>query len=259
MWLTPSTRKKMYTTAAILLSVSVVRAQSLHAEEAAVAAPAASSTCNVTPFSSDTYTALLDHFEGSTTGQASGSVFYTSGTGGLGKALAFGQGSSVVYSLGGWYGWTSDYTPDGKSGAIELWIKPHSSHGSGDFLTINWFDTSTPPGSGYITHLGLDASGRLYFGDWTSITNNPADMPFSPLQTVIPPLTWTHIAYIWGPNGTSIYVNGSLEATSSLNYYPALNSTVYVYLNGWGSNILSAVDEFRISTIARASTPKCAG
>jgi hypothetical protein len=217
------------------------------------------STCNVTPFTSDGYSALLDHFEESTLGQTNGSVSYTDGPGGLGKALVFGSGASAVYTLDGWYQWTPDYTPAGKSGAIELWIKPHSTHKAGDFLTINWSDTSTPPGAGYITHLGLDPKGRLYFGDWTSETNNPADTAFSPLQTIIPPLVWTHIAYTWGPNGTSIYVNGSLEATSSLNYYPALNSTVFVYLNGWGSNVIWAVDELRISTIARAATPKCAG
>ena len=88
---------------------------------------AQSSSCDVTPFASDGYTALLDHFDESTTGQANGSVSYNSGPGGLGKALVFGTGSSVVYTLGGWYQWTPDYTPAGKSGAIELWIKPHST------------------------------------------------------------------------------------------------------------------------------------
>ncbi len=214
-------------------------------------------TCNVTPDTPDSYTALLDHFNGSTLGQVYGSVTYGASVNGLGSALQFSNGSWVLYPLSGWYQWSSDYSPAGKFGAIEMWIK-RANNNTGNFLVINWNDTTSPPQAGYITQLGIDASGRLTFADWTSITNNPADTPFSPPHTTIPANTWVHISYTWSPTGTAVYVNGSLEATSTLNYYPALNSTVYVYLNPWGSNTLAAVDELRISTIGRASMMKCA-
>ena len=214
--------------------------------------------CNVTPDTQDSYTDLLDHFDGSTIGQVFGSVSYGASINGLGRAVQFSTGSWIEYNMNGWYQWTSDYEPSGKYGAIELWIKPPATRVAGNFLVINWFSTTQPPDSGYITVLGLDSSGRLTFADWTSITNNPNDTPFSPPHTVIPANAWTHISYTWSPSGTAVYVNGQLEATSTLNYYPALNSTVYLYLNPWGSNVLAAADELRVSTIGRASMMKCA-
>jgi Concanavalin A-like lectin/glucanases superfamily len=214
--------------------------------------------CNVTPNTQDSYTDLLDHFDGSTLGQVYGTVSYGASVNGLGRALQFSNGSWVEYNMNGWYQWTSDYQPSDKYGAIELWIKPASTRVNSDFLVINWFNTTTRPDSGFITVLGLDGNGRLTFGDWSSINNNPNDTPFSPPHTVIPANAWTHIAYTWSPSGTAVYVNGQLEATSTLNYYPALNSTVYLYLNPWGSNVLAAVDELRVSTIGRASMMKCA-
>jgi len=78
-----------------------------------------------------------------------------------------------------------------------------------------------PTSAGYITHLGLDENGRLTFGGWSSISGNPYDTPFDVPHTVLPRHAWTHIAYTWGPLGTAVYVNGNLEAASSLNYYPA--------------------------------------
>jgi hypothetical protein len=215
------------------------------------------SACNPTPYAQDNYTALLDHFDGSMLGQVHGSVSYGTSVNGLGQALQFSNGSWVVYPLSGWYQWSSNYSPGAKFGAIELWLK-RANNNTGNFLVINWNDTTTPPQAGYITVLGVDASGRLTFADWTSITNNPANTPFSPPHTTIPPNTWVHISYTWSPTGTAVYVNGSLEATSTLNYYPALNSIVYVYVNPWGSNVAAAVDELRISTIGRASMMKCA-
>jgi hypothetical protein len=247
------------TVALVLLISHACAAQSLR-NELSVPGPLVSTqpACEVTPFSQDGYTALLDHFNGSTVGTVTGNVSYGPSVSGLGRALQFSKGSWLEYQLRGWYEWSSDYAPDGKAGAIELFIKPSVTRVAGDFLTINWNSSSTAPSAGYITHLGLDSSGRLTFGGWTSITNNPFDTVFSPPHTIIPAHTWTHIAYVWGPGGTAVYVNGSLEATSSLDYYPALNSAVSVYLNAWGTNVLAAVDELRISTIARASLMSCA-
>ncbi len=216
------------------------------------------SYCLVTPEVTDNYTALLDHFNGTTTGQVTGQVSYGPGINGLSSALQFSSGSSVEYSLSGWYQWTSDYDAAIGSGAIELWIKPAYPRVAGDFLIINWYNSSTPLSSGYITELGQDANGRLTFGGWTSITNNPFNAPLSQPHTKLPLSGFTHIAYTWSPTGTALYVNGDLEAVSLLNYYPALNPTVYVYLNPWGSNVAAAVDELRISTLARADLMKCA-
>jgi hypothetical protein len=213
--------------------------------------------CAVMPEVADGYTALLDHFNGSTNGTVNGSVGYGPSVNGLNQALQFSPGSWLEYSLNGWYSWTSNYSPT-NYGSIELWIRPANPRVAGSFLIINWSNTPTPPSAGYITELGLDSSGRLTFGGWTSITGNPFDTPFSRPHTRIPLNAFTHISYTWSPTGTAVYVNGYLEATSSLSYYPALNPTVYVYLNPWGSNVLSGVDEFRISSIARAEMYSCA-
>ena len=97
-------------------------------------------TCNVNQNTQDNYTALLDHFNGSTLGQVYGSVSYGAGVNGLGSALQFSSGSWVEYPLSGWYQWSSDYSPNGKFGAIELWIKRANSN-VGNFLVINWNKT----------------------------------------------------------------------------------------------------------------------
>lgn len=101
-------------------------------------------TCNVTPDAQDSYTALLDHFNSSTLGQVHGSVSYGPSVSGLGTALQFSKGSWVEYPLSGWYQWSSDYSPAGKFGAIELWVKRANSN-TGAFLVINWNDTTSPP------------------------------------------------------------------------------------------------------------------
>jgi|HubBroStandDraft_4_1064222.scaffolds.fasta_scaffold292870_1 hypothetical protein len=218
---------------------------------------AGQSGCNVTPEVTDSHTALLDHFDGSTIGQVTGSVTFGPSVNGLNSALQFASGSWVEYSLNGWYKWSSTYDPSIAYGAIELWVKAGNTHAAGTFLAINWYDSAIPQSSGYITELGLDSSGRLTFAGWSSVTSNPYDTPFIQPHTTIPQTSFTHISYTWSPTGTAVYVNGNLEATSSLNYYPALNSTVYVYLNPWGSNVLAAVDELRVSTIARAEMMSC--
>lgn len=219
---------------------------------------AAQTACAVTPEVPDSYTALLDHFDNKTEGQVHGLVTYVHSVNGLDQALEFSNGSWLEYKLAGWYQWSSTYNPSNISGAIDLWVKPGAKRIAGSFLLINWYSTSAAPPAGYITELRLDSDGRLTFGGWTSITNNPFDTPFSQPHTQLPLGSFTHISYTWSPAGTSIYVNGELDATSSLSYYPALNSTVYLYLNPWGSNVLSAVDELRVSKIARAEMFSCA-
>ena len=218
---------------------------------------AGQSACAITPEVADSHTALLDHFNNSTTGQVHGSVSYVPSVNGLGAALQFSSGSWLEYNLPGWYNWTSNYSPSNIFGAIELWVKASAKRVAGSFLTINWYSAISPPAAGYITELGLDSNGRLTFADWTSITGNPADTPFIQPHTQLPTDSFTHILYTWSPTGTAVYVNGELEATSSLNYYPALNSTVYLYLNPWSSNVVSAVDELRVSRIARGETFSC--
>ena len=187
--LTNTYRTALFTAVLILLVPTLGAAQVLFDESVSADRPAVS--CNITPFSSDGYTALLDHFDGSTIGNVNGSITFGPSVKGIGKALEFSKGAWLEYALYGWYQWNSDYSPDGKSGAIELWIKPARSRKAGDFLTINWFSTTTAPGSGYITHLGLDTEGRLTFGGWSSINNNPYDTPFTPPHwfPFTPPLT----------------------------------------------------------------------
>jgi hypothetical protein len=133
----------------------------------AVARLAGQTGCFVSPEVTDSYTALLDHFDGSTTGQVFGSVSYGSSVSGLHQALQFSSGSWVEYNLNGWFSWSSNYSPT-NYGSIELWVKPASPRVAGSFLVINWYSSATPPSAGYITECGYSLDAGSHYRLWFS-------------------------------------------------------------------------------------------
>lgn len=205
-----------------------------------------------TPPTPDENIVLLDHFDGATQGTAYGSPMYAAGV--LNEAIGFHTGTFVKYTLPSWYCWTGQYDATGKEGSIEMWVKPESYPSS--ILGFQWYDTNTPPSSGYILHLGVDTEGKLHYGHWSSISGGPPTSANPTSKSIIPLHKWTHIAATWGPDGTRLYVNGQLDAKTSYVAYPALSCpNVFVYLNYWGTSTMGdkSVDELRISSIQRSN------
>ena len=196
-------------------------------------------------------TVLFDHFENSHLAQSVfGTPSYVNGLAGFGQAIDFSSGAWLRYNVPGWYQWPSTYDPVGKEGSVDLWVYP-KQYGVG-FVNFNWSSTDTPPGGGHILHLSLTTEGKLYGGSWSAI-NGPALIPLPAGNTTIPLNQWSHVAYVWGESGTSLYVNGVQDAYSPDNLYPALNSTFYVYVPYWGYPGIGYIDDLRITSSSQTN------
>jgi peptide/nickel transport system substrate-binding protein len=189
----------------------------------------------------DSNTALLDNFDGTTVGTAFGPITYGDSLPVLGQAINLVTTSYVKYALPSW---------GGVQGTVEMWINPRQyglNEGWPPILTLQWFDVTSPPSSGYVAGFYLNPEGKLGWWVW----NGYGDGSVAGITT-IPLNEWTHIAVSWGPDGTKLYVNGVVDASTSANLWPALSSPTYAYLNFWGQYDLGYVDELRISKVARS-------
>ncbi|WP_345308541.1 LamG-like jellyroll fold domain-containing protein [Candidatus Villigracilis saccharophilus] len=196
-------------------------------------------------------TVLFDHFENSHLAQSVfGTPSYVNGLAGFGQAIDFSSGAWLRYNVPGWYQWPSTYDPIGKAGSVDLWVYP-KQYGVG-FVNFNWSSTDTPPGGGHILHLSLTTEGKLYGGSWSAI-NGPALIPLPAGNTTIPLNQWSHVAYVWGESGTSLYVNGVQDSYSPDNLYPALNSTFYAYVPYWGYPGIGYIDDLRITSSSQTN------
>jgi len=185
---------------------------------------------------------LFDHFDGTTEGEAFGTISFVPSQPGLGQAVDLELGDWIRYTLPGWYQWSEVYDPSGKEGKVEMWVYPRKYDiGLGQF---HWFSAPSPPPTGNLGGLHIREDGKLQWGVWTAIEGGPLVAPVG--NTIIPLNQWTHVAAAWHESGTRLYVNGVFDGFSPDNCYPALNSTFYVYLNSWGGSDLGYVDEFRI-------------
>ena len=183
-------------------------------------------------------TVILDHFDGSTVGNAVGSVSYVQSQSGLGKAVQFGSGGFIQYTIGAL-----------SQGTIEMRLKPTiiSGDGSWSLLDLNWNNTYTNPPAGHILGIGIYGLGssNMSFStsswDWSNSWN---------LQSPIQPINnWTYFAVSWGPGGAKEYMNGILLNSTS-NSGIAFLSTNYIYLNYFGnSSSTGLIDEFQLSNI----------
>ncbi|MCC6585292.1 MAG: PEP-CTERM sorting domain-containing protein [Bryobacterales bacterium] len=182
----------------------------------------------------DTYTVVLDHFEGSTAGSPHGTPVFQSGVPGLENSVGLDLGSFIQYGL-----------PSAleTQGTIEMWLKPSTTVAS--IINFNWNDTTSYPPAGHVLHLGIDGAGEISAGGWAL---DPANMYTLTSGALIPVGQWSHVALSWG-SGARLYVNGAMSASSSQPWHPS--SPSWAYLNYWGGTSLGLVDELHISRIQR--------
>ncbi len=195
-------------------------------------------------------TVLLDDFNGATKGKGFGALTYEDSLPDLGKAVNLAKGTYIKYSFSPWYRWDGNHKWDRNEaasgvlteGKIEMWIKPRQYSG---ILNFNWGDAASSPPAGHIMHFGFNADGKLTYSVWGGNLDKGLVG-----KTTIPLNKWTHVAVSWSPDGTKLYVNGKVDASTSANVWPAFSGTVFAYLNYWGGDDLGFVDDFHISKVA---------
>jgi Concanavalin A-like lectin/glucanases superfamily len=197
---------------------------------AATAAPAAAQ------YSPDENTELLEAFDGTAVGEEHGTISFEPSLPALNEAVDLGPGDWIKYAVPAWAG---------DEGTVEAWIHPRAYEHS--IATLQWRNADAPPADGYVGHFDINAAGHLAWSNWGGSCPEP---PIG--GSVIPLDEWTHVAVTWSPSGTALYVNGVLDATTASNCSPALSTTIYVYLNGWGQSDHGLVDDLRISSVARS-------
>lgn len=185
----------------------------------------------------DSNTALLDHLNKDTKGKAYGSINYENSLLTLNQAVNLSKGTYIKYSFNGWYS-------NNGQGTVEMWINPRSYPAR--LINFNWGDVGSYPAAGHVLHLNVKKDKKLGYGGWGGNFDVGLDG-----NRVIPLNQWTHVAVTWGPDGTKLYVNGLLDAYTTVNRWPALRGTTYAYLNYWGETDLGLIDELHISKVAR--------
>jgi hypothetical protein len=204
----------------------------------ALAKSSSANSLAATPYEPDPNTALLDHFNGTTAGTAFGSPSYENSLPAYGQAINLVGGDYVKYAYPSWFE---------RQGTVEMWVKLRQGPYSG-ILVLQWLDVTSVPQWGYVGNFLLNQQGKLAWGVWNGQGDGVVEG-----KTTIPLNEWTHIAVTWGANGTQLYVNGVVDASTSANLWPAFVSTTYVYLHYWGNADLGYVDELRISKVARSA------
>ncbi len=176
---------------------------------------------------------LVDHFENATSATfVSGSLAYVGGLPGLGHAADFTSGIWLRYNLPSWY--TGPWNTS--SGTIDIFVYP-TAYGT-HLADINWYATTSEPGSGHVFHLFVLADGHVHVGFWPSYGFNSAG--------TIPLNRWTHIWVTWGDAGTRLYLNNVLDTSLPDRRVPGLNAMNYLYIPAWSVPGIGYVDELRI-------------
>lgn len=188
---------------------------------------------------SDASSVILDHFNQTTTGTVTNTLNYSSSLNGLGKAANFTNNSFVRYPAT-----TSSLA---SAATIEFWVKPESYNYG--LVCINWANTTVKPSAGYVFHSSVNEFGKITMSSWNgagggALTGN----------TVLPLNIWTHVALSWGTGSSKIYINGRLDAQSSVSIAPSVNSSSYVYLPYWGNANPVTIDELHVSKVQRTDS-----
>ncbi len=188
----------------------------------------------------DANTVLLDHLNGSTSStDVQGVLNFVPSLPVMDLSGDFQQGTFIVYPI------NTDLRDEG---TIEVWLYPHNY--SNKFIMCNWIHTYTNPHWGKVVNISVNNEGKISYGAWPGhCSPNPASISS---QSSIPVNEWTHIAVSWGPEGTKIYLNGSIDAQVSYAIKPDLYSGHWAYLNEWGESYSSYMDEFHVSNKQRS-------
>src|ERR1051325_1865287 len=201
------------------------------------------------PYANDANTVLLQHFDGTTSGSANGSVTYTNGV--------FGQG--VHLNDGSWVSWNLGAL---SQGTVEFWGKLDTLDYGGSWPTFIQSDYSQFFASTFYTeivtnraisgyHCGCNPPGG---NDWVGMTTNWS-------SAVVTPNVWHHYATTWGSQGFHFYFVGTL-IYSNANSYAQNPATAFWAIGGLtgggpasGPGFTGVVDELRISNIQRTFRP----
>lgn len=200
----------------------------------AAALAATGTSASATTIVPDANTIVLDHFDGSTTGAASGSISYGASVPGYGQAVALGPGRFIRYPYASL-----------PQGTIEMWVKPDSSGTDFPLMTMNTTLSSSFPPAGYYLHVALTATDRhVSINTWPSgLTTGTSSVPLD---------DWTHIAMTWNGSSSQVYFNGAADGPAGGGLSTGEG---YFYLNYWGNTgFVGMIDELHISNVVRSAT-----
>lgn len=201
------------------------------------------------PYANDAYTVLLEHFDGTTTGSANGSVIYTNGV--------FGQG--VHLNDGSWISWNLGRLAQA---TVEFWGKLDTLNYGGLQPSFIQSDDAQFFGSTFDIMIITNYAFSSYNCDcdppshnnWVGMTNGIIGLPSAALVTAN---SWHHYASTWGSQGFHFYIDGRLVYTNSNTYAQSPYTAWWAIggLIGGGpaspSGFTGVIDELRISNIQR--------
>lgn len=197
----------------------------------------------LSPYTSDANTMLLQHFDGTTDGSVSGSVTYSNAVFGQGARL--NASSYIAYSMGAL-----------SQGTVEFWAKIETLTNNGcgfvfASLSANQWSTMWT-GLGYTNHPGAmyNDNNNVWQGMGTSNT----------YSATITANSWHHYATTWGSKGFHVYLDGELIYSNSVTggLYPGTSSWqvgANLATGNIGSGFNGVIDELRISNVQRDFTP----
>ena len=215
----------------------------------------------VTPYSSDANTILLDHFNGATSATISAYNYNGAPTGtaypSATPSYSYGQGPNgldqelTLYPPAGTPTGSATYFyyPGGQllsqaNGTIEFWVYiPSFSNGLALVEQGQYYNASY----GWTFGMGVDSTGQLNANAWAAFSMNSG-------TTRVPPNTWTHVAATWGSSGAKLYINGVQVGSDANTGMPAsgYSGSVLVRLGTYAVSGVK-IDELRISNIQRTS------
>lgn len=219
------------------------------------AAPAPS----VTPYTIDANTILLDHLDGATSAEilayrqtdGCGSLRpaatpvsgYGFGPNGLGQALTLSPPVNEPAGSGTYLKYPGGQLLSQANGTIEFWVYL-TAYGDG----LSLVEQGPYPGScaGWTFAMGINASGQLRASAWAAFDMNSG-------AAAVPLNTWAHVAASWGNTGARLYLNGILVGSDSNTRMPASGYGGSVMVNYGARDVVTRIDELRISNIQRLS------
>ena len=198
------------------------------------------------PYTNDAQTVLLQHFDGTISGSANGSVTYTNGI--------FGQGVHLV--VGSWVSWGNFGTLS--QGTVEFWGILDTLDYSDNLVTgpafiqadYSQFYASTFSTSIQSTNYAISIyhCGCALPDNWVGMPNTIETPAFSVTSN-----TWHHFATTWGSQGFHFYIDGNLVYTNA-NTEGLNGNTAFWAIGGLvdggtdsSPGFTGAIDELRIS------------